>query len=428
MDKLIIEGHNRLYGTIEISGAKNAALPAMAAAILTSDKVHLNNVPYLVDVATMIELLEKMGITISGYHDGEGGGFPDKKITIDTSSINTYEAPYDLVKTMRASILVLGPLVARYGTAKVSMPGGCAIGSRPIDLHLRGLAALGADVSIDHGYVNVKARRLEGRRIVFDNITVTGTENIMMAATLAKGTTILENAAKEPEVLSLADQLIKMGAHIQGAGTDIIEIEGVEELHGCSVDIIPDRIEAGTYIIAVAAAGGEVEIKNCNPRHLDALLFKIKEAGVNYTEKASSIIVKRDNSEWLNSVNVKTMPYPNFPTDLQAQFMVLMTQGNNTSIITETIFENRFMHVAELRRMGADIRIENNVAIVKGKTHLMGAQIMATDLRASASLVIAGLIADNVTEVSRIYHLDRGYEFMEKKLFNVGANIKRVKV
>jgi len=427
MDKLVIKGHNKLYGTIEISGAKNATLPAMAAAILTSEKVQLNNVPYLADVATMVELLEKMGISTTGYNKKDTDDFGDKKITIDTSCINTYEAPYDLVKTMRASVLVLGPLVAKYGSAKVSMPGGCAIGSRPIDLHLKGLAALGADVSIDHGYVNVKAKRLEGARIVFDNITVTGTENIMMAATLAKGVTVLENAAKEPEVVSLADQLIKMGAHIEGAGTDTIEIQGVEQLHGCSIDIIPDRIEAGTYIIAVAAAGGEVEIKNCNPRHLDALLFKIKEAGVEYIEKENSIIVKRNNEGWLKSVNVKTMPYPNFPTDLQAQFMVLMTQGDNTSIITETIFENRFMHVAELRRMGADIKVENNVAIVKGRTHLMGAQIMATDLRASASLVIAGLIADNVTEISRIYHLDRGYEFMEKKLSNVGANIKRIR-
>lgn len=427
MDKLVIEGKNKLYGSVKISGAKNATLPAMAAAILTSERVSLSNVPYLSDVTTMIELLAKMGIQTKGYNNKEMGENLSRKITIDTSSINTYEAPYELVKTMRASVLVLGPLVARYGRARVSMPGGCAIGSRPIDLHLKGLSALGADVSIEHGYVNVKANKLEGTRIVFDNITVTGTENIMMAATLAKGTTVIENAAREPEVESLADQLIKMGAHIHGAGTDIIEIEGVGTLHGCNVDIIPDRIEAGTYIIAAAAAGGEVEVKNCNPRHIDALLFKLKETGIEYVETSNSVVIKRDSDAWLKSVNIKTMPYPNFPTDLQAQFMVLMTQGNNTSVITETIFENRFMHVAELRRMGADIKIENNVAIVKGKTKLMGAQIMATDLRASASLVIAGLIADKITEVSRIYHLDRGYEFMERKLANIGANIRRVK-
>ncbi|MGC8900276.1 MAG: UDP-N-acetylglucosamine 1-carboxyvinyltransferase [bacterium] len=427
MDKLVIEGKNKLYGSVKISGAKNAALPAMAAAILTSERVQLSNVPYLSDVATMVELFEKMGIQTTGYNIKQADVDQDRQITIDTSEMSTYEAPYDLVKTMRASVLVLGPLVARFGRARVSMPGGCAIGSRPIDLHLKGLSALGADVSIDHGYVNVKVDKLRGTKIVFDSITVTGTENIMMAATLAKGTTIIENAAREPEVESLAQQLIKMGAHINGAGTDTIEIEGVDALHGCSMDIIPDRIEAGTYIIAAAATGGEVEVRNCNPRHIDALLFKLKEAGVEYVENKNSIIIKRDSNTWLKSVNIKTMPYPNFPTDLQAQFMVLMTQGDNTSIITETIFENRFMHVAELRRMGADIKVENNVAVVKGKTQLMGAQIMATDLRASASLVIAGLIADKITEVSRIYHLDRGYEFMEKKLAKIGAKIKRVK-
>ncbi len=428
MDKLIIKGCNKLYGTVEISGAKNAALPAMAAAILTSEDVHLNGIPYLADVTTMIELLEKMGLQTNGYMDNGGSNFLNRSITINASGINTYEAPYELVKTMRASVLVLGPLVARYGSARVSLPGGCAIGSRPIDLHIKGLAALGADVSIEHGYVDVKSRRLKGAKIGFDNTTVTGTENIMMAATLATGTTVIENAAKEPEITSLAEQLIKMGAHIRGAGTDIIEIQGVDKLHGCSIDIIPDRIEAGTYIIAAAAAGGEVEVANCNPRHLDALLFKMKEAGIDCTETNNGIVVKREKDSWLKSVDIKTMPYPNFPTDLQAQFMALMTQGDNTSVITETIFENRFMHVAELRRMGADIKVENNVAIVKGKTRLMGAQIMATDLRASASLVIAGLMADNETEISRIYHLDRGYEVMEKKLSKIGAKIERVKI
>ena len=428
MDKLVIKGRKKLYGTVEISGAKNAALPAMAAAILTSEDVQLHGVPHLADVTTMVDLLEKMGIKTMGYKGGHENNLNKNSITLNTSGMNTYEAPYELVKTMRASVLVLGPLVARYGKAKVSLPGGCAIGSRPIDLHIKGLAALGANVSIDHGYVNVTAKRLKGAKIVFDTPTVTGTENIMMAGTLAKGITVIENAAKEPEITSLAEQLTKMGAVIHGAGTDIIEIQGIDRLHGCSMDIIPDRIEAGTYIIAAVAAGGEVEVTNCNPRHLDALLFKMKEAGIEFTETDNSVIVKRERDAWLKSVTIKTMPYPNFPTDLQAQFMVLMTQGDSTSIITETIFENRFMHVAELRRMGADITVENNVAIVKGRTRLTGAQIMATDLRASASLVIAGLMADNVTELSRIYHLDRGYEVMEKKLSKIGAKIERVKV
>jgi UDP-N-acetylglucosamine 1-carboxyvinyltransferase len=431
MDKFVIEGGSGLYGTVRISGAKNAALPAMAAALLTSGDVRLNRVPYLADVSTMIELLKEMGVQTSGYENNRTPLLADdtfsSSITINASGINTYEAPYDLVRTMRASVLVLGPLVARYGSARVSIPGGCAIGSRPIDLHLKGLAALGARVSIDHGYIDVTAQRLKGAKIVFDNATVTGTENIIMAASLAYGTTVIENAAKEPEVVSLAEQLVKMGAKIHGAGTDIITIEGVDELHGCNFDIIPDRIEAGTYIIAACAAGGEVRITDCNPNHINALLSKIKEAGIDYTETEDSITVKRDSRSWIKSVNVKTVPYPNFPTDLQAQFMVLMTRGDNTSVMTETIFENRFMHVPELRRMGADIRTEGNIAIVKGKTRLMGAQIMATDLRASASLVIAGLIADGITEVSRIYHLDRGYEFMENKLLKIGAKLKRVK-
>lgn len=431
MDKFVIEGGNRLYGTVRISGAKNAALPAMAAALLTSGDVHLGRVPYLADVSTMVELLEKMGVRTSGYENkrrpATGNAALSDSITINASGINTHEAPYDLVRTMRASVLVLGPLVARYGSARVSIPGGCAIGSRPIDLHLKGLAALGAKVSIDHGYIDVTAQRLKGAKIVFDTTTVTGTENIVMAASLAQGTTVIGNAAKEPEIVSLADQLVKMGGKIHGAGTDTITIEGVDRLHGCSLDIIPDRIEAGTYIITACAAGGEVEITNCNPRHVDALLSKIKDAGMDYTETGDSITIKRDNPAWIKSVNVKTIPYPNFPTDLQAQFMVLMTQGDNTSVITETIFENRFMHVSELRRMGANIETEGNVAIVKGKTKLMGAQVMATDLRASASLVIAGLIADGVTEVSRIYHLDRGYEFMEDKLSKIGAKLKRMK-
>ncbi len=427
MDKLIIKGRNKLYGKVSIGGAKNAALPAMAAAILTSGDVRLSKVPHLADVTTMVALFENMGISTTGYGGTTTDATSGRSVTINTSRMNTYEAPYKLVKTMRASILVLGPLVARYGRARVSLPGGCAIGSRPVDLHIKALASLGADVSIEHGYINVTAKRLTGAKIVFDTTTVTGTENIMMAATLARGTTIIENAAKEPEISSLAEQLVNMGARINGAGTDLIEIQGVDQLHGCSMDIIPDRIEAGTYLIAAAAAGGEVEVTGCNPRHLDALLFKLNEAGIEYSETADSVMVRRNRDTWLKSANIKTQPYPNFPTDLQAQFMVLLTQGDDTGIITETIFENRLMHVAELRRMGADITVENNVAIVRGKTRLMGAPIMATDLRASASLVIAGLIADNVTEISRIYHLDRGYEGMEEKLSKIGAQIERVK-
>ncbi len=428
MDKLIIKGRRRLNGKVAVSGAKNAALPAMAAAILTSEDIRLNKVPHLADVTTMVALFEKMGIMTAGYTGIPATQASGKSITINTSRMNTYEAPYDLVRTMRASVLVLGPLVARYGRARVSLPGGCAIGSRPVDLHIKGLEALGAHVTIEHGYINVAAQKLTGAKIAFDTTTVTGTENVMMAATLARGTTVIENAAKEPEITSLAEQLVNMGARIRGAGTDIVEIQGVDQLHGCSVDIIPDRIEAGTYIIAAAAAGGEVEVTNCNPSHLDALLFKMNEVGVECTETGNSVLVRRKGDAWLKSAGMKTLPYPNFPTDLQAQFMVLMTQGDDTSVITETIFENRFMHVAELRRMGADIKVENNVAIVRGKTRLMGAPIMATDLRASASLVIAGLIADNVTEISRIYHLDRGYEGMEEKLSKIGAQIERVKV
>jgi len=428
MDKFIIEGGIKLYGSVKISGAKNAALPAMAAAILTSDDVHLDRIPHVADVMTMIQLLKRMGVRTESCKDQMDGNDFSHSITINASGINTYEAPYELVKTMRASVLVLGPLVSRYGHARVSIPGGCAIGSRPIDLHLKGLSALGAEVSIDHGYIDVKAKKLRGAEIVFDNTTVTGTENIIMAAVLADGTTVIKNAAEEPEIVSLSEQLAGMGAKIYGAGTDTITIHGISKLHGCSFEIMPDRVEAGTYIIAVSAAGGEVEVAGCNPRHMDALLTKIKEAGIDYKEINDNIIVKRDKLTWLKSVNIKTMPYPNFPTDLQAQFMTLMTQGDTAGIITENIFENRFMHVAELRRMGADIRIEGNTAVVKGKIKLMGAPVMATDLRASASLVIAGLIAEGATEISRIYHLDRGYEAMENKLSLIGAKVKRVKV
>ncbi|MCL4478376.1 MAG: UDP-N-acetylglucosamine 1-carboxyvinyltransferase [Deltaproteobacteria bacterium] len=423
MDKFVIEGGYKLNGSVKISGAKNAALPAMAASILTTGDVFLKGVPALLDVITMQKLLIKMGAEIKEDKDGS-----DTVLKINTSNLNTYEAPYELVKTMRASILVLGPMVARFGKARVSMPGGCAIGERPVNLHLKGLEALGAKVSIDHGYIDVAAGSLKGAKIVFDEITVTGTENIIMTAIFAKGTTIIENAAKEPEVVSLADQLNLMGAKIHGAGTNKIVIEGIDRLHGCTYDIIPDRIEAGTYIIAASAGGNEVEVKGCIPRHIDALLFKLKEAGIRCREEKNRIIVKNDKKHRLMSVSVKTMPYPNFPTDLQAQFMVLMTQGNSSSIITETIFENRFMHVAELRRMGADIKIEGNVAKINGKTKLMGTQLMATDLRASASLVIAGLIAEGTTEISRIYHLDRGYETMEKKLSILGAKVRRINV
>lgn len=416
MDKLLIRGGKRLKGIVEISGAKNSALPIMSASLLVEGYSTLKNVPFLRDIMTMGRLLANLG---AGYH------FEDNKVILNTKSIKSFEAPYELVRTMRASILVLGPLLSRYGRAKVSLPGGCAIGARPINLHLMGLERMGADIKLEAGYVVAKAKRLRGALIYLDMPTVTGTENIMMAGTLAKGTTVIENAAKEPEVVDLANALISMGAKIDGAGESVIKIEGVDELRPFDYSVIPDRIEAGTFMVASGITGGDILIKGVRLDHLDALVVKLKEAGVIIKELKEGIRVIGPQRPV--ATNIKTMPYPGFPTDMQAQFMALMCIANGTSIIKETIFENRFMHVAELRRMGADISIEGGTATVKGIKMLKGAPLMATDLRASASLVIAGLVAKGITEINRIYHLDRGYERMEEKLKKLGADIQRVK-
>ena len=417
MDTLIIEGGVPLEGSVEVSGAKNAALPLMASTLLAPGVHSFDNVPKLRDIYTMRKLLHYMGAKSEHYNG---------KLELDTTDVNLYEAPYDLVKTMRASVLVLGPLVARYGKARVSLPGGCAIGARPIDLHIKGLEMLGARIDIEHGYVVARAERLKGNFITFDQVTVTGTENIMMAASLAEGTTILENAAKEPEVVALAEYLNSMGARISGMGTHEITIEGVTELKPSYTSVIPDRIETGTYMVAAAITGGRLLIKKCNPEHLDSVIKKLQLAGLNIVKGDSYLEIYRGDN-CINSVDVKTWPYPGFPTDMQAQFMALMTLGNGVSVITEQIFENRFMHVPELNRMGAQIRLEGRSAIVKGVNNLQGAPVMATDLRASASLVLAGLAATGTTEVSRIYHLDRGYEALDEKLRKVGARIKRIK-
>ncbi|MDH4101352.1 MAG: UDP-N-acetylglucosamine 1-carboxyvinyltransferase [Nitrospirota bacterium] len=415
MQKIIITGGPRLIGEVEVSGAKNAALPILAATLLAPGPCRIDNVPDLMDVKTLCKLLEFMGMKTR--RDG-------RAITMDAATILNKEAPYELVKTMRASVLVLCPLVARFGEAKVSLPGGCAIGARPINLHLMGLEKMGAKVQIEHGYVYVTADRLKGARIYFDIKTVTGTENLMMAGALAEGTTVLENAACEPEVVDLADFLNKMGANIKGAGTDTITIEGVSELTPSDYSVMPDRIEAATFIAAAAITRGDVLIKNCIPAHLDAVISKLQEVGVDINKEADGLRVKVMNK--LKSVDVKTMPYPGFPTDMQAQMMALMCTTQGLSVITETIFENRFTHVMELQRMGADIRIEGNSAMVTGIGRLSGAPVMATDLRASASLILAGLAAKDETEISRIYHLDRGYERIEDKLSRLGAKIKRV--
>uniref|UniRef100_A0A7C4ENY5 UDP-N-acetylglucosamine 1-carboxyvinyltransferase n=1 Tax=Thermodesulfovibrio aggregans TaxID=86166 RepID=A0A7C4ENY5_9BACT len=415
MDKLLIYGGSPLKGEVTISGAKNAALPIMASTLLAPGLHILKRIPRLRDVFTMIELIKIMG----GYVKF------DDLCRIDTTKINKFEAPYELVKTMRASILVLGPLVARFGRAKVSLPGGCAIGARPVNLHISGLEKMGAKIYLEGGYIIAKAQRLKGARIYFDIPTVTGTENLMMAATLARGSTIIENSAKEPEVVDLANYLRSMGAKISGAGTSIIEIEGVSELKPPGeYEIIPDRIEAGTFMAAAGLTGGEVILKGCTTEHLYAVVLKMKDAGVSFRKikKGLKVIGPAE----LQSVDIKTMPYPGFPTDMQAQFMAMMTVANGTSVIKETIFENRFMHVAELRRMGADITVEGNSATVRGVKKLKGAPVMATDLRASASLVLAALVADGKTIIDRIYHLDRGYEELDKKLSQLGANIKRI--
>lgn len=419
MEKIIIEGGTSLKGKVKISGAKNAALPLIAASILTDKEMRISNVPYLKDVDTIIRLLRGMDVQIERNGKGE--------VIADASLIGHIEAPYDLVRTMRASVLVLGPLLARLGKAKVSLPGGCAIGARPINLHLKALEAMDAKINIEHGYVVAESNRLKGARIYFDIVTVTGTENIMMAAVLAEGKTILENSAKEPEVVNLANTLNSMGASIKGAGTDIIEIEGVSELRGGEYAVIPDRIETGTFMVASAITGGDVEIVNCIPEHIEPLTVKLTDAGIDVDADAAKGCIMVKGGDRIKSVDIKTAPYPGFPTDMQAQFMTLMSVSEGTSMITETVFENRFMHVAELRRMGADIKVEGNTAVVKGVPKLSAAPLMATDLRASASLILAGLVAEGETVVNRIYHLDRGYESIEKKLSALGAKIKRVK-
>ena len=420
MDKFLIRGGNPLQGKIAVSGAKNSALPCLAATLLTAETVTLHNVPYVKDLITQRRLLEDLGATVLPPE------LNTQKIT--AKNIEIFEAPYELVKTMRASVLALGPLLGRFGQAKVSLPGGCAIGTRPIDLHLKAFEQLGAIVSLESGDVVARAPqgRLKGADVNFEIITVTGTENVMMAAALAAGKTIIHNAAREPEIEDLADLLNKMGARIKGAGTDTIEIEGVESLNGAEHTIIPDRIETGTFIAAAAITRGELEITNCQPRHLSAVIEKMREASVEIEELNSNALLVKCGKNGLIAKDVTTEPHPKFPTDMQAQYMALMTQAEGVSRIAETIFENRFMHVAELRRMNANIEISGNTAIVHGKTHLKGAPVQASDLRASASLVIAALCAEGETLVDRVYHIDRGYENIVKKLRSVGADIQRV--
>ncbi len=414
MKSIYINGGKKLSGEVSISGAKNAALPILAAGLLCGGKHRIANVPQLADVATFGRILQNMGIAF----ERQGHG-----ITIDSTGLANPEAPYDLVRTMRASVLVLGPLVARMGRARVSMPGGCAIGARPINLHLMGLEKLGATVEIEHGYVVASAKKLRGARICFDTVTVTGTENLMMAAALAEGETTLENAAREPEIVDLAQALVQMGAKIEGMGTDVIRIQGVESLRPMDYTVMPDRIETGTFVIAAAITSGDMVIKNCFPGHLDAVLAKVIEAGGLVTTTENTIHVRGQRP--IQPVNVKTLEYPGFPTDMQAQIMSLMTLADGASMINETIFENRFTHVAELRRMGADIQTDGRTAIIKGVPKLSAAPVMATDLRASASLILAGLAAEGQTVISRIYHLDRGYDNIEQKLSALGADIKR---
>ncbi len=415
MDKLIIHGGRRLEGAIEVSGAKNAALPLLFATLLAPGPHRIGNLPRLRDITTAERLLAELGAKVQS----ENG-----ILSVATDQIKSMEAPYELVRTMRASVLVLGPLLARYGKARVSLPGGCAIGARPINLHLKGLEAMGAEIQLDHGYVEASAAQLKGARIHFDVPTVGGTENLMMAATLAKGTTVLENAAREPEIVDLARALQGMGAIIEGEGTDTITIDGVDELTPMAYRVMPDRIEAGTFLVSAAMTGGRVGVMGGRPEHMDALLSKLEEAGATIEVDRDTLWVQGPDE--INSVNIKTQPHPGFPTDMQAQFMAMMTLGKGTSMITEAVFENRFMHVCELQRMGADISIEGHTATVKGVDSLLGAPVMATDLRASACLVLAGLAADNTTEISRIYHLDRGYEKLEEKFRSLGADIERV--
>jgi len=416
MNKLMINGGARLKGEIRISGAKNAVLPILAATLLADGPATIENVPHLHDVTTTVELLGCMGVMVS----------IDEKLSVevDCSTIENYTAPYHLVKTMRSSILVLGPLLARFGVAEVSLPGGCAIGSRPVDLHIKGLQDMGAEIEVSNGYIHAKAKRLKGARLVMDIVTVTGTENLMMAAALADGTTIIENAAREPEVVDLANFINAMGGKVSGAGTDTIVIEGVEKLHGTRYRVLPDRIETGTFLVAAAITGGSIKVKDTAPRLLDAVIDKLREAGAKIEVGDDWISLDMEGKR-PKAVNIRTAPYPAFPTDMQAQFLALNTIAKGTSTVVETVFENRFMHVQELKRMGADVEIEGNTAIIRGVDKLTAAPVMATDLRASASLIVAGLVAIGETEVQRIYHIDRGYENIEEKLALLGAKIRR---
>lgn len=415
MDKLLIEGGVRLTGETSISGAKNAALPILCAALLSSEPLTLTNVPALRDIGTLLKLLGQMGVAVQREGD---------VVTLDASGLNNPVAPYEMVKTMRASILVLGPLVARCGEARVSLPGGCAIGARPVDQHIKGLQAMGAEVAVEHGYVHAKVRRLKGARLFTDMVTVTGTENLMMAACLAEGETVIENAAREPEIVDLANCLVAMGARISGAGTDVIRIQGVERLHGATHRIMPDRIETGTYLCAAAATGGEIRLTRTSSAYLDSVVDKLMDAGCEVISERDAIRLKGPDK--LTAVSIRTAPYPAFPTDMQAQFMAINCVAQGSAVIRETIFENRFMHAVELQRLGADIKIDGNTAFVTGVARLQGATVMATDLRASAGLVIAGLVAEGETLVDRIYHLDRGYEHLETKLADLGARVRRV--
>ncbi|MEW5770454.1 MAG: UDP-N-acetylglucosamine 1-carboxyvinyltransferase [Pseudomonadota bacterium] len=420
MDKLVVTGGTRLSGEVAISGAKNAALPILCAALLSKEPLELSNVPELNDIGTMLKLLQQMGVKVA--RDGH-------RVSLDASGLNNPVAPYELVKTMRASILVLGPLAARCGEARVSLPGGCAIGARPVDQHIKGLQAMGAEVAVEHGYVHAKTSRLKGARIFTDMVTVTGTENLMMAACLADGETVIENAAREPEVVDLAQCLISMGAQISGAGTDVIRIRGVERLHGASHRVMPDRIETGTFLCAVAATGGQARLTGTSAGYLDAVVDKLMDAGCEISSEkvpgSESILIQAPQR--LKAVSIRTAPYPAFPTDMQAQFMAINCVAEGSAVMRETIFENRFMHAVELIRLGADIKIDGNTAFVTGVPRLEGATVMATDLRASASLVIAGLVAEGETHIERIYHLDRGYEHIERKLGALGARIQRAK-
>ncbi len=415
MEKLKITGGVRLEGEVKASGAKNAALPILAASLLTADDLVLHNVPHLSDIATMGKLLTGLGMTVERQ---------EESVRLNARSLTTLTAPYDLVKTMRASIVTLGPMLARFGEAQVSLPGGCAIGARPVDQHIKGLQAMGADVQIEHGYVVARASRLKGAHIVTDMVTVTGTENLLMAATLAEGKTVLENAAREPEVVDLANCLIAMGAKIKGAGTPVIEVEGVEKLHGASHRVLPDRIETGSFLVAALMTRGDVTVTDASPHTLDIVLEKLREAGAEVTTGEDWVRAKINRRP--KAVSVRTVPHPGFPTDMQAQFMALDTIAEGTGRITETIFENRFMHVPELQRLGANITVDGHTAVVTGVERLSGANVMATDLRASASLVIAALVAQGESVVDRIYHLDRGYDHMEVKLRSLGAEIERI--